>query len=105
MCVCVGGWLGAGGGSYQLAGCAHLVFLSLTFGPRQVFEKFPTPPLTTTSSNVAALVTATLFHPLLHPSLTPHHLMQTLTNPSVIAHRFCCFCFVFLFFFFAMLMK
>lgn len=92
-----GGVCVEGRGAYQLAGCAHLVFLSLTFGPQQVFGKLPTP----TTSNVGASVTATLLYSF---SLFTHHhhhhlpvhltVLQTHTNLLSIVHRYCFFFFL-----------
>lgn len=105
--VCTLGWGCVLGGGYQLAGCAHLVFLSLTFGPQQVFGKLPTP----TTSNVGAWVTATLlyfFSLFTHHHHLPVHfkVLQTHTNLLSIVHRYCsffyfCYFFCFLFFCYA----
>lgn len=86
-----------GRGGQQRAGCAHLHFLWLTFGPRQVFSHIPNPPLPPPSPAPHVLTAALLL--LLFFIFFTHHLPADY-KLLLIAHRYCSVLFLFPFFFF-----
>ena len=85
-------------GGQQRAGCAHLHFLWLTFGPRQVFSHIPNSlPLPSPAPNVltAALLLLLFFFSLFF--FYTHHLPADYKH-LLIAHRYCSVLFLFPFF-------